>query len=114
MASSFRVIIFGGWGETWMTALNPDSDVWLKLPMVKEVLVVPNADIVNIPPSENSGLYTVILPLMEWHMVQYPRHYSALVSSEKTVKTLWFKHEFDNYLSNCFFYLILPQSLIKI
>lgn len=110
MVLSFRVIIFGSWDKTWMTALNPESEVWLNLPMVKEVLVVPDTDVAHISTSTNSNLVTVLLPLMEWHIVQCPTNYLALISSEKTIKTLWFKHELDNYLSNCFLSHLAPRA----
>lgn len=104
-----RVVVFGTWSADWISALGPDSDLWTNHPIVKEVLVLPNERLHSIPPPQNADLLTVILPLMEWHIVACPKNYASLISSEKVINTLSKKDQFFQYIYQMGLLHLIPR-----
>ena len=100
-----RVIIFGTWGNYWMSALDPSSALWVHFPQVKEVILADETSYQQIQPDNNPHTKTVILPLMEWHIIFCPREHFSLISEESVIQTLGIKNQFAAYMKK----IGLPQ-----
>ncbi|MCJ8144851.1 hypothetical protein MKI84_18165 [Ancylobacter sp. A5.8] len=92
-----RIVIFGIHSGDWMLALRPDAPVWRRVPGIVEVAVVPDDDAASIP-QPKQGLRTILLPLMEAHLMVCPRHqHHGLLPDLQAVKVLDHKAAFSGY-----------------
>lgn len=88
-----------------MSALDPSSSLWVNLPQVKEVILADETSYRQIQAPSNPNTKTVILPLMEWHIIFCPREHYALISEESVIHTLGIKNQFAAYMKK----IGLPQ-----
>lgn len=107
---SVRLVILGRWTEEWMQALHPNSVLWSDHALIKEVINIEDARYQAIPRSEDQNLLTVILPLMEWHIMNRPKQYKALASDDDVIKTLASKIAFDRYMHRIGLEDLCPKS----
>jgi len=114
ITSSFQVIIFGAWTSEWMNALGPQAKLWQNHPNVREVLIIAETNLVHIPAPRHSSFLTVILPLMEWHIIQCPKDYFSLISDERVIHTLGIKSEFSKYMERIGYSQFCPQQYIDL
>lgn len=90
-----RLIVYGRHSADWNTALAPDAPVWNVIGQVGEVMVLPHE--APLPPSR-SGWRTLILPLMEPHILACARdRHEGLMPSHHAVRTLADKALFASY-----------------
>lgn len=91
------VVIWGVHSADWMTALAQEAPVWKALPEVVAVLHRgPPAE--RVPRRHTRGRRTVVIPLMEAHIAQRPKHYAALVPTREALAILADKTRFANYV----------------
>lgn len=91
-----RVIVFGTHSEDWMQALEPGAAVWQLLENVAAVVTVPAG--APLPPP-HADMRTVILPLMEPHIIACPRDtHDGLIPSPEAVRILGDKAAFAAYV----------------
>lgn len=96
-AAEIRVVIFGTHSDDWMQALQPGAAVWALLPEVKELGLVPEATCHSwVPPRDNAPL-TMVIPLMERHVMWCPRGCFGLVPNLNSVLTLGNKAHFARH-----------------
>jgi predicted ATP-grasp superfamily ATP-dependent carboligase len=93
-----------------MRAIGPDSRLWENHPIVKEVILLTNVDYPNKLPALDPSFLTIILPLMEWHILKCPRQYLALISNENVIKILAVKSVFNQYMNQAGLSHLTPKS----
>ena len=69
----FRVIVYGKFHISWMEALAPGAPVWKAFPELTEVIHLDDEPDVRLPAPVDQP--TLILPLMEPHILNCPRGY---------------------------------------
>jgi carbamoylphosphate synthase large subunit len=91
------VVIWGVHSPDWMDALASGAPVWRRCPGVRTVLLMssPNA---KISWWTRWGRRIVVIPLMEEHLLGYPRQYASLVPTPEALKTLGDKAHFADYV----------------
>lgn len=110
MLPPVRLVIYGGWTESWMSALGPTSEIWRDHPIIKEVTIFLDVNSQKIPPSADPKLTTILLPLMEWHIIKSPKNYLALISEDEVINTLAIKSNFDDYINRINLAHITPKT----
>jgi hypothetical protein len=114
ITNSLRVIIYGTWASDWMESLGPQASLWINHPNVKEVVVWNDVNNDPIPQPRNSEFLTVILPLMEWHIIKSPKNYYSLTSDEKIISTLGIKDLFANYMQEIGLSSFCPERYLSL
>ncbi len=104
-----RIVIYGTHSRSWTTALAPDAPVWTLLPLVRDVLTVP-ADGTAPVPDAHDGIRTILLPLMERHILACPsdRHW-GLIPSPRAVTALADKAVFAEHVRRLGLARFCPQ-----
>lgn len=110
LPQSVRLVILGRWTEDWMQALHPNAEIWHEHTVIKEVISIEDACYQAIPQPQDSTLLTVILPLMEWHILNRPKEYKALACRDDVIKTLASKIAFDSYMHRIGLAQLCPNS----
>ncbi len=96
---SSKVIIFGTHTQSWRDALEEDAKVWNLLPEIESVRVCAGDDVTTLQAPLEGNKNTVIIPLMEPHILKCPRIYKCLFPSRLAVETLANKAKFAGYAS---------------
>lgn len=82
-----RVVVFGRHSNSWNEALAPGAPVWTQVPGVADVVVVPDAR--QPLPAASRDMRTIVLPLMEWHLLACGRdRHEGLFPQPHAVETL--------------------------
>jgi len=97
-SADVRVVIYGEHSQDWMAALAPGAPVWDRMDGVNEVLVVPDRPGASIPAPERLDSSTIVIPLLETHAKNRPRHYLSLVPDDHAIDTLADKAAFAAYV----------------
>ncbi len=92
----FRVIVYGKFHISWMEALAPEAPVWKAFPTLRQVIHLDDVPDVRLPAPVDHP--TLILPLMEPHILNCPRGYYSLRPSELALKVLAHKGNFATYM----------------
>lgn len=91
-----RVIVYGTHSSDWMNALSPGAPVWSKMPGIGEVLLRDGGR--NCPPRfPFVDRRTVVLPLLEHHIVGCPRNYLSLIPDRDALRYFSDKANFAAY-----------------
>lgn len=93
-ASGYRVIVFGRHSPDWMLALGNTAEVWKRMGNIRDVVGMAHDDPASLPADDGA---TVILPLMEPHMLGCPRAYRSLFADPQSVMSLADKSAFAAY-----------------
>ena len=93
----FRVIVYGKFHISWMEALAPGAPVWKAFPTLTEVIQLDDVPDVRLPAPVNHP--TLILPLIELHILNCPRGYYSLRPSDLALKVLAHKGNFATYVA---------------
>jgi predicted ATP-grasp superfamily ATP-dependent carboligase len=88
------VIIYGRHSRSWMTALAPAAPVWRQVPGAGAVTIADEGDVASLPDDPDA----VIIPLMERHILGYPRRFRALSPDREALATLADKGLFADYV----------------
>ncbi|MFG1478158.1 hypothetical protein V5F53_05755 [Xanthobacter sp. V4C-4] len=86
-APPIRFVVYGSHAPNWNAALAPSARVWTLIEGVSDVLVVddPQAPL----PAPLAGVRTVVVPLMEPHLLACPRdRHEGLIPTPHMVATL--------------------------
>ncbi|MFG1429500.1 hypothetical protein V5F44_16400 [Xanthobacter sp. V2C-8] len=91
-----RIVVYGTHSEDWNESLAPTAPVWAQVEGVREVLLA--ADTAAPLPPPRDDMRTLVLPLMEPHLLACPRaEHQGLLPSHEAVRTLADKGAFAAY-----------------
>ncbi|MFG1402822.1 hypothetical protein [Xanthobacter sediminis] len=91
-----RIVVYGTHSEDWNESLAPTAPVWAQVDGVREVLLA--ADTTAPLPPPRDDMRTIVLPLMEPHLLACPRaEHEGLLPSHEAVRTLSDKGAFAAY-----------------
>lgn len=93
-----KVLIFGSHSADWMTALASDAPVWSLLPEVREVVNTACDGRQANAATDKANRRTVIVPLLEPHILERPRGYPSLTPRNAVVTMLANKARFAEYV----------------
>lgn len=105
-----RVVIYGTFHPSWMTALGPGAPVWGLVKSVAEVVVVPHEANAEIPPSRDPETISVIVPLLEMHAKHIPKGLPSLVATAQAIDTLADKARFAQFVAGTAFADFSPKA----
>lgn len=92
-----RLVVLGVHAPDWSAALDPGAPVWARLPEIGKVLLAPEPEAL---PEPDPRWRTMVLPLMERHLLACPRGaHAGLVPSAKAIATLADKAAFARHLA---------------
>lgn len=97
MESTFDVVIYGQHVSSWTAALGSAGDVWRLLPSVRSAKIVA-ADPQALLDTLSDREATVVIPLMEGHILKCPPGLLSLIPETKTVNILANKRNFSEYI----------------
>ncbi|MDR3500481.1 MAG: hypothetical protein P4L72_14795 [Parvibaculum sp.] len=91
-----RVIVYGTHSSDWMNALSPGAPVWSRMPCIREVSLRDAGR--NRPPRfPFIDSRTVVIPLLEHHIVRCPRNYLSLIPDSTALLHFSDKANFSTY-----------------
>ncbi len=91
-----KIIMFGSHTEGWRAALGEGAPVWEMIGATVRTLPGQSAEeLREVNPSDEE---TVVIPLMEKHIIACPREYRSLFPSKEAVTILGNKKTFSAYL----------------
>lgn len=98
--SGVRIVIFGSFADNWLARLS-EPQTWMAIPGVTEVLMWPDDPTKPLPASPYANRRTVVIPLSEDNILNYPRAFDSLAPDDFAVSTLRNKLSFALYVEEC-------------
>lgn len=108
----FDVIVYGTHSRDWTKALNSEAEIWKHIPGLREARVVRGEDPAALNAYHGSGHRTIVIPLMEPHIISCPTTFHSLFPVASTVRTLSDKRNFAEYAAAQRLDLLCPATLM--
>ncbi len=93
-----EIIVYGQHSEDWNQALAAEAEVWNLIPSVRQVRILKANQEVDY--GEKSRYRTVIIPMLEEHILNCPEIHYALLPDKVSLQTLSNKALFAEYVKS--------------
>lgn len=105
-----KVLVYGSHSDDWMTALAPNAPVWSLLSEVRDVVNIACEGPQRASVAGKASRDTVIIPLLESHILNRPHGYASLAPRNAAVTMLRNKGQFARYLRDKGFEHLAPHT----